>query len=115
MPPSFGEMPPIPTKLANNIENLNDWLILTVELMKQIHQVRTETLPNDDKLADRVARCHPKVYDEKYDPVELEEWVWGIEKIFIVVNVPEKRKVNIGTYYLTCEVDLWWNTIKGCS
>ena len=112
VPPNFGEMPPIPSKLANNIENLNDWLIVIVELMKRIHQVPIETLPNDDKLAHRVARRNPKAYDEMYDPVELEEWVLGIEKIFIVVEVPEEKKVNIGTYYLTGEADIWWNTVK---
>jgi len=35
-----------------------------------------------------------------------------MEKIFTVVEVPEKKKVNIGTYYLTNEADIWWNTVK---
>jgi len=29
-----------------------------------------------------------------------------------VVEVPEGKKVNIGTYYLTDEADIWWNTVK---
>jgi len=29
-----------------------------------------------------------------------------------VVEVPEEKKVNIGTYYLTGEADVWWNTVK---
>jgi len=52
------------------------------------------------------------VYDRNYDPVVLEEWVKGIEKIFTVVEMPEEKKVNIGTYYLTGEADIWWNTVK---
>ena len=52
------------------------------------------------------------MYDGNYEPVVLEEWVRGIEKIFIVVEVPEEKKVNIGMYYLTIETDIW-NTIKG--
>jgi len=35
-----------------------------------------------------------------------------MEKIFIVVEVPEGEKVNIGTYYLTGEVDILWNIMK---
>ena len=35
-----------------------------------------------------------------------------MEKIFTVAEVPEEKKVNIGTYYLTGKVDIWWNTIK---
>jgi len=53
------------------------------------------------------------VYDENYDPVPLEEWVRGIEKIFTMVEVPEEKKVNIGTYYLTGEANIWWNIVKG--
>ena len=29
-----------------------------------------------------------------------------------MVEVPEEKKVNIRTYYLTGEVDIWWNTVK---
>jgi len=47
------------------------------------------------------------VYDGNYEPVVLEEWVRGIEKIFIVVEVPEEKKVNIGMYYLNGETDIW--------
>jgi len=28
------------------------------------------------------------------------------------VEVPEEKKVNIETFYLTEEVDIWWNTVK---
>ena len=36
----------------------------------------------------------------------------GIEKIFTVIEVPKKKKANIGTYYLTSEADIQWNTVK---
>ena len=29
-----------------------------------------------------------------------------------MVQVPEEKKVNIGTHYLTGEAYIWWNTIK---
>ena len=35
------------------------------------------------------------------------EWIREMEKIFIVVEVPEEKKVNIGMYDLTGEVDIW--------
>ena len=56
VPPNFGQMSSIPTELANNIGDPNYWSALVVELMKQIPQVPTETLPKDDKLADRITR-----------------------------------------------------------
>jgi len=72
--------------------------------MKQIPQVSTETPPKEDKLVDRVARRNPKVYDVTYDPVVLEEWIREMEKIFTVVEVPEEKEVNIGTYSLQKKV-----------
>jgi len=59
-----------------------------------------------------VARCNPNVYDRNYDPVVLEKWVKGMEKIYTVVEVLEEKKVNNGMYYLAGEADIWWNTIK---
>ena len=44
--------------------------------------------------------------------MELDEWILGMEKIFTVVEVPGDKKVNIGTFYLTGETDIWWNTVK---
>jgi len=107
VPPNFAQMPPTPLEFANNIGDPNYWLALVAELMKRISQVRTKTPPNDDKLVDRVARCKPKVYDENYNPVVLKEWVRGMEKIITVAEVPKEKKVNIGTYYLTSEANIW--------
>jgi len=42
--------------------------------MKQIPQVPTEIPPKVDKLAYRITRCNPKVYDENYDPAVLFGW-----------------------------------------
>jgi len=52
------------------------------------------------------------MYNGKYDLVELEEWIRGMEKVFVVVEVPENKKVNIGTFYLIGEADIWWNTVR---
>jgi len=81
-------------------------LTLVAELIKWSPQVPTETRSKDENLADRVPRCKAKVDNGKYDRVELEEWARGIEKMFIVVEVLEERKVNIGTYCLTVKADM---------
>ena len=98
--PQHGDMPPLPSVLASNLGNPSYWPALVAELMKRIPQVPAETPPKEDKLADRVARRNPKVYNGSYDPVILEEWIRGMEKIFTVVEVPEEKRVNIGTCLL---------------
>jgi len=47
------------------------------------------------------------VYDENYDPVVLKEWAREMEKSFIVVEVPEEKKVNIGTCYFIGEANIY--------
>jgi len=74
--------------------------------MKRIFPAPSGIPPKDDKLVDRVAQCNPKVYDRKYALVELNEWIRGMEKIFTVVKVPDEKKVNIGTFYLTREANI---------
>jgi len=73
--------------------------------MKRISPTPTEIPPKDDKLADAVAQ-HNQVFDGKCDPVELKEWIRGMEKIFAVVKVPVYKKVNVGMLYLTGETDI---------
>jgi len=63
----------LPPELASNLGNPSYWPTLIAELMKRIPQAPTETPPKEDKVADRVARRNPKVYDGNYDPVVLEE------------------------------------------
>jgi len=106
------ECPLIPPELANNIENPNYWQTLVSELMKQIPLAPSKILPIDEKLSYRIARCNPKIYDAKYDLVELEEWIRRMEKIFIVAEVSDEKMLNIRTLYLTMEIDICWNTVK---
>ena len=35
-----------------------------------------------------------------------------MEKVFTVIEIPGEKKVNIGIFYLTCETDIWRNTVK---
>jgi len=38
--------------------------------------------------------------------VESQEWIRGVKKIFTVTEVPGDKGVNIGTFYLTGEIDI---------
>ena len=35
-----------------------------------------------------------------------------MEKIFVVIEVLEEKRVNVGMFYLTAEADIWWSTVK---
>ena len=100
-------------ELANNVGDPNYWPTLVTGLMKRIPQVPTENPHRDDKLADSVARRNPKAYDEKYDLVKLEDSIKGMEFFFTVVEILGEKKVDIRMFYLSGELDIWWNTVKG--
>ena len=110
VPPSLSGMPPIPSELANNIGNPNYWYFGVWAY--EMNSTSTYWDPSYGyKPPYRVAQHNPKVYG-KYDQVKLEEWIWEMEKIFTILEVPEDTKVNIGMFYLTGEANIWWNTIK---
>jgi len=74
--------------------------------MKRIPQVPAETSLKEDKLADRVARRNPKVYDGSDDLVVLEKWIRWIEKIFTVAEVQEDWDILF---------DQWsWHLVEYC-
>ena len=68
--------------------------------------------PKEDKLTNSVAKCNLKTYNGSYDPIELEEWIRSMEKIFKVIRAPEENKVTISTFYFIEEVDIQWNIVK---
>ena len=35
-----------------------------------------------------------------------------MEKVFTVIEIPGDKRVNIGTFHLTDETDIWWNIVK---
>ena len=69
--------------------------------MKRIPPIppKSPSTPND--VADRVAKRNPRTCDGKYDLVLLEEWIRGMKRIFAIVEVPEDKKMDIRTFYLT--------------
>ena len=82
---------------------------MVAELIKRIPPIPPVPLDKPskfDNLADRIARHNPKIYDRKLDPLELEDWIRGMEKVFTIVEVTTEKKVNIGTFYLAGEEDI---------
>jgi len=80
--------------------------------MSRIAPISTESISKPDKLAERMAQFNHKVYDGKFNPIELEEWIKVTEKIFDVIQVLMEKTVNTRTHYLGGEVDILWSMVK---
>ena len=74
--------------------------------MNGVCPISLEASSKPNKLANKVTRLYPKVWDGKYDSIKLLEWVRRIEKIFEVVEVPEEKKINIRIFKLAEEDDI---------
>jgi len=68
------------------------WQALVSELMKHIPLVPPVNPPKEHKLVDRIVWHNPRTYGESYDPVELKEWIRGMEKIFSMNKVPRREE-----------------------
>ena len=63
---------------AKNPNDPNYWQTLVLKLLKSNPPIPLKGPAKEDKIADRVARRNPKIYDGKYDPIKL-EWIRGTD------------------------------------
>ncbi|MEQ5154431.1 retrotransposon gag family protein, partial [Providencia rettgeri] len=59
-------------------------------------------------LVRRVAGHHPPFYAGEEDPAVHEEWIRAFDKILQAVECPPGRQVEMASFYLKEEADLWW-------
>ncbi|XP_074305728.1 uncharacterized protein LOC141640948 [Silene latifolia] len=59
-------------------------------------------------LIERIDRLRPPSFHGVVDSVALANWLWEWEKLFIIHEVPEGRKVDIAAHYLKEDADRWW-------
>jgi len=65
--------------MPEDLNNLMYWQALVVQCIPLLPPINP---PKEDNLTDRVVRHNPKTYGGSYDPMELEEWIRGMEKMF---------------------------------
>ena len=80
--------------------------------MQRIPTAAPVNPPKEDKLAYRVVRSNRRTYGWGNEPVELQEWIRCMEKMFTVIEVPKEKRVDIATFYLIGEANSWWGTMK---
>ena len=54
-------------------------------------------------------RNDPPFFHSNTDPVEAEEWLNKLEKIFRVMKCDDSQKVDFATYMLESDVEHWWD------
>ena len=55
-----------------------------------------------------IQRLALKRYDGKGQPAKLHDWIREMEKIFELLEIPDKMKVYLAVHYLTGDANTWW-------
>ncbi|XP_076912613.1 uncharacterized protein LOC143570977 [Bidens hawaiensis] len=61
---------------------------------------------------ERFQKQKPKSFSTASSPVEAENWIAHIEKLFEVLGVEDVFKVRLATYKLEDDAHRWWKTLK---
>ncbi|XP_019171986.1 PREDICTED: uncharacterized protein LOC109167426 [Ipomoea nil] len=62
----------------------------------------------DSEVDHQFSKHQPPIFSGEEDPTILEEWIRTFDKIFEAVECPEKRHVEVASFYFGHEADLWW-------
>lgn len=54
----------------------------------------------------------PPLFKEGIDPMKVEAWVLGVEKLFEVFPCTEAQKVQLATFILEDEAHRWWMLMR---
>ncbi|KAK9756595.1 hypothetical protein RND81_01G108100 [Saponaria officinalis] len=72
--------------------------------------------PQGRSLFERFDTSRPPRYAGVIDPKIMINWINSMEKLFVVHQVPNDRKVDLATFYLQGEADKWWKIVMApCS
>ena len=102
-------------QLATQNEQLVNQNAALLQAVQQLAQNATGNQTGARTLAQMseiVQKKKPPTYNGKGDPVDYENWVREMEKIFLTVGCPEAFKARIVVFYLREQADIYWQGIR---
>nr|XP_004515569.1 uncharacterized protein LOC101501792 [Cicer arietinum] len=113
--------------MAGNRRGMNDALAEALSLMaaamreqtKTIRQLRGSNIPATTTVDPQYVRIsefrknNPPPFRGSSDPVEAEEWLLKLEKIFRVMRCSDGQRVDLVVYMLESDAEHWWNCARG--
>ena len=101
MPPHRAPRQNPPSEEDENVPS--DW----TNAMEQFFQ-RFSTSMVPEINYDRAYKNGARAFSHAVEPLDAQNWVEAIEKMFIQVRCPEDRKVSLATQFLEKEAWHWW-------
>lgn len=73
---------------------------------------KTSEERDKEQATERFRRLKPPIFEDAKDPIEAENWVQTVERMFEYAHIPESEKVNCATFMLRGSAGFWWDTIR---
>lgn len=91
----------------------NDLASVLRGLVQQLNQQQQSPTPPpshnyENNIVNEFRRFHPPTLTEKESPIEIENWIRALEKIFAHLASTDKQKVSCAIFQLIEEADFWW-------
>lgn len=67
----------------------------------------------DTNIIKKYRRLNPSAFNGGSDPLVAEDWIKEIEKLFEVITIITKQKVQLATFMLRGSAERWWKLKKG--
>ena len=99
--------------LLELLQKQNEQIQCQSEQLQKIMEAKEKApLEENSYMFKKLANLHPPTYDGAPKPKVLEDWTWGMEKLFDALQCLEEWRAGFVGSYLIDEVDLWWATVR---
>jgi hypothetical protein len=105
---------------SNNNINLEQLLTTQNQLMQAILQTLNNMQPNQQQASSlppphqsRLAEflwIHPTTFSQAKDPMDVEDWLKGVEKKLVIAQCTDREKVLFAAHQLYGTAANWWET-----
>jgi hypothetical protein len=100
----------------NNNAHLEQLLTTQTQLMQDPQQHAAQPAastppppPHQSRLAEFL-RTHPTTFSQAKDPMDVEDWLKGVEKKLVIAQCTDREKVLFAAHQLYGTVANWWET-----
>jgi hypothetical protein len=109
-----------PSSNNNNNAHLEQLLTTQTQLMQAMLQTLNNMQPNQQQVPaplpphqSRLAeflRTHPTTFSQAKDPMDVEDWLNGVEKKLVIAQCTDRENVLFAAHQLYGTTTNWWET-----
>ena len=83
--------------------------------LSHVEQPRERAQVNENRAMvalEKFKKLSPPTFNGMSGPDAAESWLDQIERAFVVMDLPDDLKLNLGTYQLVDQAGIWWKNVS---